>query len=188
MLSSSKSSADELRQYTLSSAVFTLKSSKDLFSLKDFLSGKGYSEVNKPHEIRSCLVIEDASYLSTQSSMTQRVWYINHAFPIVYFAIEFLAGLIPYILIQVRKREIAVMRSLGASKANALFSMLFEQAMLCVVGLAAGIAVWLIFVKEHSPEGMALVGLYLICWLIGTSISARQINSTAVQSILKAEE
>jgi ABC-type lipoprotein release transport system permease subunit len=188
LLLSGETGADTLRRYSFTSASFTLKSGENLSGFKEYLRERGYSEVNKIHKIRSFLIIEDKSFLSTQSSMSQRMWYIERTFPVIYLAVGLLGGLIPFILIQQRKREIAVMRGQGAARKTAFFSMFLEQALLCAAGTAVGFAGWQVIAGGFTPAGMALTGAYVLCWLIGASVSLGHINNSAVRAILKAEE
>jgi len=99
-----------------------------------------------------------------------------------------LGGLIPFILIQLRKQEIAIMHSLGTSKITAFLSFFIEQAALCITGSVAGIAIWKLLVRENVFLSLKLFCLFMLCWFIGASVSLRIINSHAVQAILRAEE
>lgn len=188
LLSDKASDEDTLRDYSLSSVHFRLTGSEALSGLKDYLYGKGYSEVNKIRNIRSFITIEDKAFLTTKSAMTQRIWYIDRTFPVLYILIELLAGLIPYILIQLRKREIAIMRGQGTSKARTFFNIFIEQLMLNAAGAVPGILVSQVFFGKYGDIGFILTGVFILCWLAGTVISIHQINRCSVQSILKAEE
>lgn len=173
---------------TFSSVHFKLAGSENLSSLKDYLCGKGYSEVKKIRSVRSFITIDDKIFLTTKSAMTQRIWYMDRIFPALYILIELLAGLIPYILIQQRRREIAIMRGQGTSRRIAFFNMFIEQAMLNVTGVILGILLSMLLYLKYSSLGFVLTGIFTFCWLVGTFISVHQINHCSVQSILKAEE
>jgi len=188
ILSDPNTSSNWLRTFTFNCVSFTLNDSNNLTAFKDYLADSGYSEVNNIRKIRCFPVLEDHNFLTTQSSMIQRIWYVDHTFPVVYVAVELLACLIPFILVKLRKREIAVMRSLGASRVTSFFSMFFEQAMLCIAGSAAGFAVWLYVNRVQNRLGMMLAVMFAICWLAGSSVSLWNIIGSGVRSILKAEE
>jgi ABC-type lipoprotein release transport system permease subunit len=187
-LSDPGADADTLRQYTFSSASFTLKNSEGLSAFKAYLFEKGYSEVNTLRSIRSFVVLEDIAYLRTKSAMNRRIWYMDHAFPVIYVAILLFAGLIPFIFILLRKREIAIMRSMGASKTTACLSMFFEQVMLCIPGSMIGYIVLRIIHRVFNLFGFLLTCAFILCWLFGALLSIKNINRFAVQEILRVEE
>lgn len=187
LLGNAEATAEDFRFYSLSSASFTFESS-NLVELKEYLKSKGFSEVNRPDRIRNYIVIEDKMFLTTQSTMNRRIWHMRITYPFIYLAVELLSCLLPYLLIQVRKREIAVMRSLGASKITSVLSMLIEQAMLCIAGVVVGNMVWHVFVKDSSTIGAILVIVFAFLWFAGTVFSVRQINNSSVKSILAAKE
>jgi hypothetical protein len=187
-ISSPEFMAAKPRSYTFDCVSFTLNDTGNLTAFKEYLSKAGYSEVNTLRKIRCFPVLEDHNFLTTQSSMIQRIWYIDHTFPVIYVAVELLAGLIPFILVRLRKREVAIMRSLGASYRTSFFSMFLEQAILCLAGSAAGIAVWLAANGTPSRLGTMLVVTFMICWLAGTAVSLWNMMVSAVRAILRAEE
>lgn len=184
-----KASGDRrLNDCTFSSVHFKLKGSENLGNMKDYLDEIGYSEVKKIRQIRSFITIDDKVFLTTQSAMSQRIWYMKRIFPALYLLIELLAGLIPYILIQLRKREIAIMRGQGSSKAITFLNLFIEQAILIVMGVSVGVLVSKVLFIRYSEIGFILTGIFAFCWLSGTFVSIHQINRCSVQSILKAEE
>ena len=177
-----------LEKLSFSSVSFVMRGASGLAALKEFLYGRGYSEVNITRAIRSFITIEDKTFLSTERAMSQRLWYMQNIFPALYALIELLAALIPFILIQLRKRESALMRAQGAAKRTAFFSIFWEQVMLCVPGVIIGGGIWLAFAGEPVRLGFILALLFALLWLAGAGISALAINRGSVRTILKAEE
>lgn len=181
-------SQERLSYYSFESMRFTVPNGAKLDAFKQYLIEKGYSEVGKVRQKRLFIMLEDKEFLRSISAMTQRIGYMNVTFPLIYAIGLALGGLIPYILIQLRKREIAVMRAQGASKGRALMSMLIEQVLLSAVGLVLGLGVWALLGNSLSILGFILTAAYFAAWLIGTFKSIKKINDCTVQSILKAEE
>lgn len=177
-----------LKYYAFESMRFTVPNGANLDSFKHYLNQRGYSEVNKIHQKRSFIMLEDKEFLRSVSAMSQRIWYMRVTFPLIYAIALALGGLIPYILIQLRKREIAIMRAQGASKSISFMSMFVEQVLLSLLGLALGLVVWILLGNVFSVWGIILTVLYFSAWLIGTNKSVKKINECSVQSILKAEE
>ncbi|HPG92139.1 MAG TPA: hypothetical protein PK675_01870, partial [Clostridia bacterium] len=159
-----------------------------LSEFKSILNEYGYSEVSRLHSKRIFIVLEDREFLNTTSAISQRIWYMNNTFPVIYVLLEFIAGFAPFILVQMRKREIAMMRGQGANPKISFLSIFYEQLFLCLTGAALGIGGYLLVMKTINSLGLILAGLFVVCWLIGTAISINRINHCSVRSILKAEE
>ena len=180
--------ASLLRELSVNSLGFTVRGADNLTMLKEFLYERGYSEVNTTRAIRSFVTIDDKVFLATQRAMSQRLWYMEKIFPVLYALVEILAILTPLILVQMRKREAALMRSQGAGKATAFLSVFWEQALLCLTGVTVGAVVWLLAVGNEAILGLYLTGLFALLWLTGACISAFLINSGSVRAMLKSEE
>jgi len=177
-----------LQRLTFESASFTLKNTSALPDFKEYLYEAGYSEVNRVSMIRSFIIIEDSVYLSTESSLSQRLWYMERVFPVLYGLIELLALFISFILILLRKKEIAVMRGMGASKAVSFLSLFNEQLMLCLIGSLTGLVLCVFILKIYSGLSHLLCAIFGLCWIAGAAISAARINHCTVMSILRDEE
>jgi ABC-type lipoprotein release transport system permease subunit len=173
---------------TFDSFHFSVTSGEILPDLKAYLSSKGYSQVNKISVFRSFIVIEDKEFLTTKNAMSQRVLYIDRIFPALYLLVELMAVLIPYILIQLRKREIAMMRGQGTSKSITFLNVFLEQSVLIIAGGIVGTLISLLIFMRYNTVGFILTVIFTACWLIGAIISIMQINRCSVQSILKSEE
>jgi ABC-type lipoprotein release transport system permease subunit len=179
---------DILKYYIFDSFHFRLSSGEVLPELKKYMFDKGYSEVNKIRLLRSFAVIEDKEFLSTKKAMTQRILYTDRIFPALYVLAETVAVLIPFLLIQLRKREIAMMRGQGTSKTRAFFNIFLEQTTLIATGTIIGGLSSMFLFRKFNTFGLILTGIFVGCWLTGAIISLIQINRCSVQSMLKAEE
>lgn len=173
---------------TFESAIFTIKNPSELPAFKDYLEQIGYSTVNKIGNIRSFILIEDNIYLGTESALSQRLWYMDRIFPVLYGLIELLALTIAFVLVQMRKREIAIMRGMGAPAASAFLSLFYEQVILCLTGSLAGVLLCILPLQSKSASGGILSVVFCLCWFTGAAISALQINRCSVISILRDEE
>ena len=67
-----------------SGATFSVPSCTDLTSVKQALHDMGLSEVGRISSIRNFVIINDAAYLTTERAAAQRLWYMQHLFPVVY--------------------------------------------------------------------------------------------------------
>ena len=179
---------DQLRMLTFESASFQMRGASGLDDIKAFLYDRGYSEVNTIRDIRSFIVIEDKVFLVTERAMAQRLWYMQRVFPALFALLELLSLLIPFILIQLRKRESALMRAQGAAKRTVFLSFFWEQAMLCVPGVAVGVEAWLVIYGKPVELGRYLNLLFALLWMLGAAISAASLNRGSVRVTLRAVE
>lgn len=177
-----------LYPYVFNSVNFKLTSGAALSDFKAFLSNRGYSEVNRIHDMRIFVTIEDKTFLNMTSAISQRIWYMNNTFPVIYLLLEIIGGFAPYILIQMRKREIAMMRGQGANPKESFRSIFYEHLILSLIGATLGVLGYLLVMKTITWLGLILAVAFVGCWLGGTAISIKQINKCSVRSILKAEE
>lgn len=179
---------DLMRYLTFGSLSFRMKGAAGLTAFKDFLYDQGYSEVNLIRTLRRFITIEDKTFLTTERTMSQRLWYMQKTFPVLFVLLELMAALIPFILIKLRKRESAMMRVMGAAKSTAFMSLFLEQVILCLPGVAAGAGVWLLTGGVPDVNGLYLAVLFGLLWLIGTGVSAFSLNRGSVRTILRAAE
>ena len=177
-----------LHKLTFSSFSFKMQGAENLGRFKDYLYTHGYSEVNKMRGARSVISIEDKMFHATERAMSQRLWYMEKIFPVLFVLIELLAALIPFILIKLRRRELALMRVQGAAKRTAFFSLFYEQLMLCATGVIIGAAALSAASTAYTGEGVRLAALFALFWLFGTCVSVITSSRGSVRSLLKADE
>ena len=110
-----------------SGATFSVPSCADLTSVKQALHDMGLSEVGRISSIRNFVIINDAAYLTTERAAAQRLWYMQHLFPVVYAIALGLAYLLAFLQVQSRRRELRTMRSVGADRKTAYGSLFWSS-------------------------------------------------------------
>lgn len=171
---------------SFTSALFELTSSSQLPEFKQYMWQSGFSPVNVPRSDRSYIVIDDSSFLATESSLSQRLWYMERIFPVLYVLTELLALVAAFMLIQIRKREFAAMRGMGARVSTAFMSFFIEQVLLCIFGAAIGL-LYCFASGSAGVAGITLFGLFILFWLLGSAIAAIKTNRASVISILRED-
>ena len=111
--------------------------------------------------------------------------YVDIATPFVYFISISIGFIASFLLTRRRKSEFANMRSVGVGKGRIFLGALFEQTMLCAVGVVAAGAlfsrVWGdVFIRESL--------IFLGCYMLGASISAARAAGTDVLRLLREKE
>lgn len=158
-----------------SGLTFRIPSCAKLTDIKQVLYDKGLSAVGNILNIRNFVLINDASYLTTERVATQRLWYMQHLFPVVYAIALGLGYLIAYLQGQSRKKELRTMRSVGASGRTAFWSLYWEQLMLALLGAALGAGLCLAL-GWSTELGLLLTAAFAALWLLGALVSLSWAN------------
>lgn len=175
-------------KYTFDSANFVVSDSSKLALLKSFLSDYGFSEINNIKKIRSYMLFDDKVFNSTLDSLMQKIRHADTLYPFLYTLVGIAAVLLSYLLILSRKKEIAIMRGLGARKSRIFMSFFIEQMLLCLLGCLAGLAGWAAFAGSLSSFLLILATGFVLCYFIGVSTALIVMNRIIVLSILNDEE
>lgn len=164
-----------LRQ-SYSGATFSIPSCTDLTAVKQALHDMGLSEVGRISSIRNFVIINDAAYLTTERAAAQRLWYMQHLFPVVYAIALGLAYLIAFLQVQSRRKELRTMRSVGADSRTAYWSLYWEQLMLAALGAVLGAGLCLAL-GWGTALGLGLTAAFAVLWLLGAHVALRRANS-----------
>ena len=164
-----------LRQ-SYSGATFSIPSCTDLTSVKQALHDMGLSEVGRISSIRNFVIINDAAYLTTERAAAQRLWYMQHLFPVVYAIALGPAYLLAFLQVQSRRRELRTMRSVGADRKTAYGSLFLEQLMLAALGAVLGAGLCLAL-GWGSRLGLGLTAAFAVLWLLGAHVALCRANS-----------
>ena len=175
---------NELQSTVLNSAAFTISDSRQITTFKNYLTGYGYSQVNRVSKVREFIVLKDAAFNYSVASVRQQIRYINTLYPFLYALVGIISLVVSYLLVVSRKREFATMRGLGATPAHSFFSFFTEQVLLCLSGTAAGLLVWRIFAGPPTSLHIFLITGFLICYFLGSAVSISMMNRTSVLTIL----
>ena len=176
------------RELAFDAVDFKIKSSSETDDFKEWLDGYGISEVTDLKKYRSFLVLEDIKYNSTVDMIKQQIRYINVLFPFLYVLVGLVALIVSYLMVVNRRREYAVMRALGADKGKAFMSFFLEQAFLCIMGSAVGVAAS-VFAGTLLVTGfIALSAGFVLLYIGGSILSILIMSSVKVSAILKYED
>ena len=180
--------AEVLLDTTLHSATFTLQQSRNLEAFKNYLSDYGYSQVNEVGRVRKFIVLKDAAFNNSVASVKQQILYINTLYPVLYVLVGIIAIAVSYLLVVSRKQEFATMRGLGAKRIRTFLSFFYEQSILCLIGTATGLAVWMLIFGTPIETHLLLIAGFLMCYFLGCAISIIILNRSNVLSILLDRE
>lgn len=151
-----------------SSFTFTLKDAALLEELRSAMAESGYTWVHSGQRNKNFAMIEDEIYLSTVHSMERQIQYVT----VLYHALYLLTGVIGFVLawllLQSRRREIAVMRALGTQKLRLVVNFFTEQLLLMTVGLGLGLLLCRLTGVGISRSQLLLTAAFLAVWCMST--------------------
>ena len=113
---------------------------------------------------------------ATERAAAQRLWYMQHLFPVVYAIALGLAYLIAFLQVQSRRKELRTMRSVGADSRTAYWSLYWEQLMLAALGAVLGAGLCLAL-GWGTALGLGLTAAFAVLWLLGAHVALRRANS-----------
>lgn len=161
---------------SISGATFKIADCTDLTAVKQALYDMELSAVGKLRAVRNFVIINDAAYLNTERAAAQRLWYMQHLFPVVYAIALGLAYLIAFLQVQSRRKELRTMRSVGADSRTAYWSLYWEQLMLAALGAVLGAGLCLAL-GWGTALGLGLTAAFAVLWLLGAHVALCRANS-----------
>ena len=171
-----------------SSLSFRLQNLRNLSDFKEELAERGYTSIGKYDRARKFVVIEDTLLNSSVASLERHIAYMRILFVVTYLLAAVIGFVISYLMTKSRRKELAMMRSMGAGRLRTFFAFFTEQAVLAVVGFGLGIAVLgLFFGGIFTVQWPYFLG-YLACYVLGIALSILVMNRVNVMGILTKED
>jgi|GEM_PF-441691 len=148
---------------------------------RPYFVATGTVDSNRPR----ALTVFDSTYKDVVSNLKQNIMLITIATPFVFALSACIGFLASFLLTRRRKAEFAILRSIGVRKYHVFFGALAEQLALCVVGAAAGCALYVTVRGEFMPAPAAI---FTACYTLGAAISAVRAAGADVLKILREKE
>jgi hypothetical protein len=170
---------------------FTIKDNHMLDEFKKDVSehfvATGY-EGGAAGGIQYAITVMDSQLIQTSTSLKRNISMLEKIKPIL-FVLSAGTGFIACMLfIKNRKPEFANMRSMGASKGSVFAEAFFEQSVLCITGVSAGIGIYLLIHGSSVAVNITELAVFIVCYLSGASIEVINITRINVMKIMKARE
>lgn len=166
---------------------FEIPDPRNLGEVKDALEQAGFSGPKLANDIRLCVVIEDAQFNETLSSIAQRSKYLEILYPVLIALVCILGLITGFLAANSRREDIAIMRSLGTQKRRIFATILYEQVLLLFIGTIPAVAIW--YAREGTAQ-LVTPGVYafLVCYVLSAGFSTLLHNARSALSILWENE
>ena len=177
----------EWDRFTFRTCRFQVPSAGQLDAVRQLLRDEEFSAVGYVTGNRTTLLLRDASFLRLAENMERNIAMGKVMSAVISLLVVLLGFIISWLMIFSRRREFALMRGCGVQKQQVFASFFWEQAILSLVGCLAGcsILIWLYAGGAAQPLAAAA---YLICYLLGATISIRMIGKTDLMELLTVRE
>jgi len=166
---------------------------KDARSLESFReeSLKYFSEPKftaEDADMYFAMIVHDDLFQVTVSSVKENIFMLRLLIPVLYIISAGVGFLASFLFMRGRKREFAVMRSLGMHRAQVIGVIFLEQFILCIVSTLFG-TVLLQTLRSRMPDGGIVGGcLFTLCYLGGVLTATIWITNVTVMKLLKTED
>lgn len=171
----------------VSALTFKVPNPLYLEEVKDSLEEAGFSGPKLANNIRLCVVIEDALFNETLSSIAQRSKYLEILYPVLLALVRLLGLITGFLAVHNRREDIALMRAMGTQKQRIFATIFGEQLLLLLLGALPAAAVW--YVRNGAVQ-LTNPGVYafFICYLLSAALATFMHNARSAQSILSEKE
>ena len=134
------------------------------------------------------VLIQDETYQSTLAELRSNLSMLRLLLPILIVLCGGIGFLAAYLTTRGRVREFAVMRCLGLKRGRIFHQVFGGQALLAVVGAAAGGIAGLLLEGSYSGSAIAKAGLILGVFLTGAAVASWNVTRVNVMKLMKVEE
>jgi hypothetical protein len=166
---------------------FRVSSAGELNAVRQLLREQDFSAVRRAAGNRTTILLRDASFLRLAENMEHNITMGKVMSAVLSLLIVLLGFIISWLMIFSRKREFALMRGCGVQKRQIFASFFLEQAILCLAGCLAGCLMLFRLYAGGVAQPLAAAA-YLICYLLGTTVSIRMIGKTDLMALLRIRE
>jgi len=131
------------------------------------------------------LMVSDKIFIEAASHLRENLRLLGFFLPFILAIVVFVGYLTSYLLMQNRRREFAVMRSLGTGQKACFYIFMSENAVLALCGgLLGSLAAALLI--ESTVIGVLFLstGIFFVCYLLGTAAALYGLGRFSVIDVL----
>ncbi|MGI5898594.1 MAG: ABC transporter permease [Christensenellales bacterium] len=171
----------------VSALTFKIDDPRVLADVKDNLEEARFSGPKMANDIRVCVVIEDAQFNETLSSIAQRSKYLEILYPVLLALVCILGFITGFLAVNNRREDIALMRGMGTQKGRIFATIFGEQILLLLFGAVPAAAAWYI-INGVAQLATLEVYAFFICYALSVAVSVLMQNAKSALAILSEKE
>lgn len=137
----------------------------------------------------NALVVNDEVFLNAALPIIKNTNTLKLFYVVIFLLIVLMGGIISFLGVQSKKDEIAVSRSLGATKKSISIYVLCENVITCIVGIIIGALISLFIPTiQIDITTILILLLYLVLYQVGSSVAVVQSNRIKITDLLTKSE
>ncbi len=169
------------------SASFTVKNPFELNELKKEMKEMKLLNVSAESEFQydgNALIINDNTFIESAERLEESLTLLSVGLPFIIVIVAFIGYISAYLMIQNRKGEYAIMRSVGAKHIESFRILFLENAMLQLCGSIVGsLFAFFVVVSNLWVIGLVIV-MFLIFYLTGIAVALWSLGRISVMDVL----
>ena len=174
------------------SASFTVANSLNLNEFKQEMKDLGLSGVSptsiKPSYDGKALSVNDSAFISSANHLRQMLDTVRAFFPFLLFLIVCVGYLITLLLLQSRKNEMALLRSIGLNRRQCFRVFFTEQLVLVITGVSVGSMLSVLLQGNYGASSVLTGCLVGICYMLGNSLALwKLLNVSVMEALFRAD-
>jgi hypothetical protein len=173
------------------SAAFTVADPLNLNAFKEEMDDIGWmdaiptaNESPKGESVR----VRDETFIKTAENLKNNLAGLYTFLPIVFVVVALVGYAISYLLMQSRRRDIVLMRSLGVRRLACVMVMLLEFTALSLAGSLLGLAVSALLIGFASADTPLMAMLFFASFLLGIAVASVQLSGVNLMTGLNKTE
>ena len=132
------------------------------------------------------LTVNDETFIKAATRLKENISLQRMLMPFVILIVGLLGFVVSYLLLQSRRPEVAIMRSLGVNQKSCFIMLLFESAILELSGSLAGIVAASLLVEVDIVLALAVVIPFFAVYMAGTAVALFLLGRFSVMQVLTA--
>ncbi len=170
-----------------SSMSFRLTDPLKLNEFKSAMQRIGFVSVNLSggaSHAGKALSMNDQTFILAATQLKESLTMLQSLALLIFAIVAVIGFIASYLLMQSRRNELAIMRSLGVSKKRCFALIFLESLMLALMGSILGMTAALLMVDVGPLMTVTIPAAFLITYLMGTAIALILLNRFSVMAIL----
>jgi predicted lysophospholipase L1 biosynthesis ABC-type transport system permease subunit len=132
--------------------------------------------------------VRDETFIKTAENLKNNLAGLYTFLPIVFAVVALVGYAIAYLLMQSRRRDIVLMRSLGVGRAACITVMLLEFTALSLAGSLLGLAVSALLIGFANADTPLMAMLFFASLLLGIAVASVQLSGVNLMTGLNKTE
>jgi ABC-type antimicrobial peptide transport system permease subunit len=133
-------------------------------------------------------MVNDKAFIQSANSLKKNLTLMHAFFPLIIIIIILIGYVASYLMMQNRRQELAVMRSLGTSRKSCEALLSIENLILVLSGCIVGVITATFFIRIGILESFAIAMVFLVSYMSGAFFAVHIQGKLSVMEVLTKTE